>query len=95
MTDIRRSLKIESVSQIRDKCLAMYAWSIAPRWDFSGPDTRGRRAGKIPLPDLRGWSGSITENVAKLTWNKLPEEIKVIQKKEIAKNKIKIWSSAL
>jgi len=95
MTEIRKSLNIDSVAQIRDQCLALYAWSMAPSWDFSGPDTRGRRAGKIPHPDLRGWSGSITENVAKITWNKLPEEIKLVNDKKVAKNAIKSWSKGL
>ena len=95
MTDIRQSLNIESVTQIRDRCLAFYAWSAAPRWDFTGRDTRGRRAGKIPLPDLRGWSGSITENMAKVMWNKLPENLKTINEKEIAKNAIKSWTTGL
>ena len=95
MTEIRKSLNIESVAQIRDRCLAIHAWSSASRWDFSGPDTRGRRAGKIPLPDLRGWSGSITENILKVMWNRLPENIKVVQEKQAAKNAIKSWTSTL
>jgi len=94
MTDIRQALSIESVTHIRDRCIALHAWSAAPRWDFKGPNTRGRRAGKIPLPDLRGWSGSITETKSKIMWNKLPENIKLIEKKEIAKNAIKSWIHA-
>jgi len=91
MTEFRSLLKIESVAHIRDRCLAQYAWTCAPKWDFSGPDTRGRRAGMIPLPDLRGWSGSLTENVAKTMWNKMPSDIKKAQTKEVAKSMIKSW----
>jgi len=72
----------------------MYAWTAAPKWDFSGRDTRGRRAGMIPLPDLRGWSGGLTENAAKIMWNKLPTDIKLEQDKEIAKSAIKLWTKS-
>ena len=95
MTDIRKCLNVESVMQIHDWCLALHAWSLSSRWDFSGRDTRGRRAGKIPLPDLRGWSGGITENQAKVMWNKLPEAIKLVNQKEVAKHAIKSWANAL
>ena len=95
MTDIHQSLSIESVTRIRDRCLAFFAWSAAPRWDFSGCVTRRHCGGKIPLPDLRGWSGSITENMAKVMWNKLPENLKTINEKEIAKNAIKSWTTGL
>ena len=72
----------------------MYAWTAAQKWDFSGPDTRGRRAGNVLLPDLRGWNGSRTENLAKVMWNKLPSEVKLAQKKETAKSAIKSWTKA-
>ena len=95
MTDIRKCFNVESVTQIRDRCLALQAWSLSSRWDFSGRDTRGHCAGKIPLPDLRGWSGGITENQAKVMWNKLPEAIKLVNEKEVAKHAIKSWANAL
>ena len=94
MTDFRRTLKIESVAQICDRSLALHAWTTAPRWDFSGPDTRGRRAGMIPLPDLRGWSGNLTESRAKIMWNRMPLEAKLAHSKEDAKRIIKSWISS-
>jgi len=55
----------------------------------TGPTTRGRSAGNIPTPDLRGWKGKMIKTLAAATWNELPTEIRNETDRKKAMAKIK------
>lgn len=89
----RERLGISSVKTISDRVLAMEAWkrnSSRPMLT-EGPQTRGRKEGKFPLPDLRGPLSKCIENLAKVMWNELPTDIRSEQNKEKMKKKVKQW----
>jgi len=46
-------------------------------------------AGNVPIPDLRGWNGKCMQNLALITWNELPAEIKGELDRKRAMAKIK------
>ena len=91
MSSIREQLKIPSVETVCRRVRWTEAWKRKPPLSEaqSGPTTRGRSAGNIPTPDLRGWNGKRVQTLALATWNELPIDIRTETDKKKAMNAIK------
>jgi len=77
MSLIRDQLKIPSVETVCLRVRWAEAWKRkSSTGNLTGPMTRGRAAGNVPIPDLRGWNGKRIETLALATWNELPASIK-------------------
>ena len=90
MTSIRDQLKIPSVDTVCRRVKWLEAWKRKPTTeDLTGPTTRGRALGNVPIPDLQGWNGKRVQTIALATWNELPASIKseIDQKKAMAEIK--------
>jgi len=87
---LREKLKIPSVEELRRRILWTEAWKRRPKSATEeGPSTRGRTAGNVPVPDLRGWNGKRIETLAIAAWNELPTEVKNERDRKKAKILIK------
>ena len=73
MSSIREQLRIPSIENVCTRIRWAEAWKRKPPMDErTGPTTRGRAAGNVPVPDLRGWNGKRIQTLALATWNELP-----------------------
>jgi len=53
------------------------SWKRKPSIEAqAGPMTRGRSAGNVLTPDLRGLNGKRIQTLALATWNELPAEVR-------------------
>jgi len=92
ISKIRHNLKIPSVTNIRDRCLAEAAWkkhagSFTPR--LHGPSTRSQTNMLLLHPNQKGLLGKSISSKTDIAWNKLPLEIKKESSVRIAANQIK------
>ena len=81
MTTIRGNLGIQSVEDVRDKCLMLAAHKNRELFNsysqnLQGPTTRAKSQGDIPHPDQRGHLGKMTSTAMAIIWNKIPKEIR-------------------
>lgn len=93
ITEVRRGFKIESVEELSKKLICVEAWkrNHDRLWLTEGTQTRGRKEGNFPLPDLRGHLGSCLENLAQVAWNKLPVTIKTQCDIQKVKRLVRNW----
>jgi len=92
VSSIREQLKIPSVETACLRVRWSEAWKRKPTtctMDQAGPTTRGRAAGNVPTPDLRGWNGKRIEILALATWNELPADVKIETDRKKAMTMIK------
>jgi len=90
LSSLREQLKIPSIEDLRRRVLWTEAWKRRPKIAIvEGPTTRGRAAGNVPVPDMRGWNGKRIQVLATAAWNDLPEELKIETDRNRAKKLIK------
>ena len=83
ITAIRKKLNLPSVEDLKNRIVSVEAWkrlaSYNEAHECTGPTTRARSNLKIPLPDLRGHRGKMTNAFLTPAWNNLPLPIKKMQ----------------
>ena len=90
LTSMREQLGIPSIEATCLRVRWAEAWKRKPPTDAQdGPMTRGRLAGNIPVPDLRGMNGKRIQTLALAAWNELPADVKDETDRKKAMAKIK------
>ena len=75
VSETRKRLGIQSVSQTQDSILFQAAWRERPN-PAKSPRTRQQFKGDVKLPVLSGWSGKMMKTKTLEAWNRLPTEIR-------------------
>jgi len=72
--DLCARIQIPTIDQIKEELLLMEAWKRRSCFTIptEGPTTRGRANLNVPLPNMKGMSGKLLNNILCEYWNKLP-----------------------
>ena len=74
INDLCARIQIPTIDQIKEELLLMEAWKRRSCFTIptEGPTTRGRANLNVPLPNMKGMSGKLLNNILCEYWNKLP-----------------------
>lgn len=92
VTVVRKKYGIMSVREVKEFYELMEAWEMRDKLVMENVDRRETRsvaASKIVVPDQRGWRKFQTGTIARLSWNRLPMEVRLVGDRVLAKKMIK------